>query len=62
MVELGNSVGNGMLVHRVVLEQGHEVTGLTTIIYMMDHGLAFFRSSFILVVEMCKIDQPRSNS
>ena len=58
MVEPSSSV-RMVPVHKLVLEQGGNVTGLTVVVYVTNHNLALFKLNFKLVVET---DQPKSNS
>ena len=60
--EPGYSIGDGVVVNRIVLKEGHNVIRLRTVVYMTDSEFAFFSSNSIFCVESCKIDQSRSNN
>ena len=60
--ELDNSVGDSVVINKLVLEQGHNVTRLRTIVYVTDLELTLFGQSSVLGVKACKTDQPRYDS
>ena len=57
--ELGNSMGDRVMVDKLVLKKCCNVARLLIVVQVSDRSLALLEMNLTMVVEACKPDQPR---